>query len=142
MKIINAIKTGVISTVLTSCSYPQIAKQHYVQTFPRKSVTTVLDSLSQETRNMLTQEYKQFGKDTLCIKLDDISNPSNLMKRLKNIANFKNPDVIKKAYHKSCDCLEGKKLFSETLAVLKPEKIYKIKKSNFYYVPVEYYGKK
>lgn len=142
MKITNAIKTGVISTILTSCSYPQATKQHFVQTFPRKSVTTVLDSISKETRNLVTQEYKQYGKDTLCIKLEDISNPANLMKRLKNIANFKNPDVIKKAYHKSCNCLEGQKLFSETQTVINPEKIYKTKKSNYYYIPVEYYGKK
>lgn len=141
MKIINAIKTGVISTVLTSCSYPQ-ANHHFVQTFPRKSVTTVLDSISKETRNLITQEYKQYGKDTLCIKIEDLSKPSNLMKRLKNMANLKNPDVIKKAYYKSCNCLEGQKLFSETQAVLKSEKIYKTQKSKFLYIPVEYYGKK
>lgn len=142
MKIKSIIKTAALTSLLTtSCSNQKVYNTLH-EAKAEKTMTMVLDSLASQGRALVDNCCKQYGRDTIMISKKDIKNPQLLAKKLQNIASNKNPYIIKPAYRKSCDCTDSQKLFTQTHAVINPKKVYQNEKSEVYYVPVEFFGKK
>lgn len=142
MKIKSILKTAALTSLLTtSCSNQKVYNTLH-EAKAEKAVTMVLDSLASQGRALVDNCCKQFGRDTIMIGKKEIKNPQLLAKKLQNLASNKNPYVIKPSYRRSCDCTDSQKLFTQTHAVLKPEKVFQSEKSEAYYVPVEFFGKK
>lgn len=143
MKITNGIKIAACSLLMSACSGNTAKYERaFREVRPTGTTAKILRETAQRSKEGLDNTYRLFGRDTLYIGDKYEIKADKILTKLNNFA--KNKAVIKtQGYQRVKDGFEkiDVRIFNQTRGVINSNKVYQTK-DGYFYVPVEFFGKK